>query len=423
MRGRGQSIRAMCLAIAIMAACTVISWPSASAASISASSIDETDGIVLAGAASLTVSAGASAATGSVSAADITSAVASIQTAIIEEEAAEEEAEEETEEETAAETEEAEEAQETEEEAEEEEDSPYADIAVSQVGSNSYVNVRTEPNTSSEIVGKIYNNCAATIEEEVEGEDGTWYKITSGNVEGYIKAEYFVTGDEAEELAYEIGKVYAYVLEGGLRLREEASTDAEVITKLWSGEIYTVVDQSIEGWVEITIGDDEDGNAVTGYVAAEYVEVYVKFDKAVTLEEEEEAAASSASYAAAASSASSTRSAIVAYAKQFLGNPYVYGGTSLTNGCDCSGFTKSIMAAFGISIARTSSGQASCGTRVSLSSVQPGDLIFYASGGSIYHVAIYIGNGQVIHAIDESRGIGISSMYFTTPYCAVSVVD
>ena len=306
------------------------------------------------------------------------------------------------------------------------EPSPYANIAVSQVnGDEDYVNIRDAASTEGEILGKIYNNCAATIEESVEAEDGTWYKIHSGSVEGYIKAEYFVTGDEAEALALQIGKMFGYVEEGGLRVRTEPNTESDVITRLYSGEIYTVVESAKDGFVKLYLGDDDEGNAVTGYVAEEYIDVYVKFDKAVSLEEEKEkiAEAKRREEEAAAAAQSSTRNAIVAYAKQFVGNPYVWGGTSLTNGADCSGFTRSVMAHFGIGLSRTSSAQAGDGYRVSLSSVEPGDLIFYASGGSIYHVAMYIGGGRVIHAIDEAHGIGISSMYCMTPYCAVDVID
>lgn len=302
--------------------------------------------------------------------------------------------------------------------------SPYDDIAVSTVnGDDDYVNIRDSASTDGEIVGKIYNHCAADILETVEAEDGTWYKITSGSVEGYIKAEYFVTGEEAKALAMEIGKMFGYVTEGGLRVRTEPNTESEVITKLWSGETYTVLEE-IGDFVKISLGNDDEGNPVTGYISAQYVDVYVKFDEAISLEEEkaqEEEAQRRADEAEAAAQ-SSTRDAVVAYAKQFIGNPYVWGGTSLTSGADCSGFTQSVMAHFGVGLSRTSRAQAGDGYQVSLSAVEPGDLIFYASGGSIYHVALYIGGGQVIHAIDESRGIGISSMYFTTPYCAVDVL-
>lgn len=319
--------------------------------------------------------------------------------------------------------------------AEEEEPSPYDDIAVSTVnGDDDYVNVRDEASTDGEILGKIYNHCAADILETVEAEDGEWYKIRSGSVEGYTKAEYFVTGGEAKELALEIGKMYGYVLEGGLRVRTEPNTDSEVLTKLWSGEVYSVLEEDGD-FVKISLGDDDEGEPVTGYIAAEYVDVYVKFDEAISIEEEQEQkeeeerrareaeeAARKAEEEAEAASSASTRDAVVAYAKQFIGNPYVWGGTSLTNGADCSGFTKSVMAHFGVGLSRTSGAQANDGYRISVGSVEPGDLVFYASGGSIYHVAMYIGGGKVIHAIDESRGIGVSSMYFATPYCAVDVL-
>ena len=316
-------------------------------------------------------------------------------------------------------------AAQTAQEAQAAETSPYENVAVSTVnGDEDYVNIRDAAGTAGVVVGKIYNHCAATIEETVEAEDGTWYKIHSGSVEGYIKAEYFVTGDEAEALALEIGQMFGYVEEGGLRVRTEPNTTSDVITKLWSGETYTVLEQA-DGFVKLSLGDDDNGNAVTGYVAEQYMDVYIKFDKAVSLEEEkaQEEAAKEREEEAAAAANSSERDAIVAYAKQFIGNPYVWGGSSLTNGTDCSGFTRGVLGHFGYGLSRTSRAQAGDGRQVSLGSVQPGDLIFYASGGSIYHVALYIGGGRVIHAIDEAHGIGISSMYCMTPYCAVNVID
>ena len=302
--------------------------------------------------------------------------------------------------------------------------SPYEDVAVSQVnGDDDYVNIRDAANVDGEILGKIYNNCAATIEETVETEDGTWYKIHSGSVDGYIKAEYFVTGEEAEELALKIGKMFGYVEEGGLRVRTEPTTESDIITTLWAGEKYTVVEQA-DGFVKLSLGDDDDGNPVTGYVAEEYVQVYVKFDKAISLEEEQEmiAEAKRREEEAEAAKKSSKREAVVAYAKQFIGNPYVWGGGSLTNGTDCSGFTRGVLGHFGYGLSRTSRAQAGDGRQVPLNSVEPVDLIFNARGGRIYHVALYIGGGRVIHAIDEAHGIGISSMYWTTPCSAVDVI-
>ena len=274
----------------------------------------------------------------------------------------------------------------------------------------------------------------------------------------------------------EIGKSYAEVSEGGLRLREEPTTESGVIDTLWQGDIYTVMEQE-EDFVKLSLGQDDDGNDVAGYVAKEYVNTYVKFDEAISLEEEEamkeeqakrEEEAKEAEeelervreqenrreepsrnedsgrqetetpetrapetqapeteapapQAPAVEVSNATRDAVVAYAKQFVGCPYVYGGNSLSGGTDCSGFTRGVYAQFGISLPRTSRAQAGAGRTISVGELQPGDLIFYANGGSIYHVAIYIGGGQIIHAIDESQGIGISGLNTGRVYTAVSL--
>jgi cell wall-associated NlpC family hydrolase len=348
----------------------------------------------------------------------------------------------------------------------EKEPSPYENIAVSQVGDDEqYVNIRTDANVDSDIVGKIYNNCAATILDTISTEDGDWYKIKSGSVEGYMKADYFVTGDEAEQVAMEIGKSYAEVSEGGLRLREEPTTESGVIDTLWQGDIYTVTEQQ-DDFVKLSLGQDDDGNDVAGYVAKEYVNTYVKFDEAISLEEEkaieeekarlekeaEEAAEelervreqerraeasrnetsetrapetqapeTQAPEPPAVDVSNASRDAVVAYAKQFVGCPYVYGGNSLSGGTDCSGFTRGVYAQFGISLPRTSGSQANVGRRISVGELQPGDLIFYANGSRIYHVAMYIGGGQIIHAIDESQGIGITGLNTGRVYTAVSL--
>lgn len=360
-------------------------------------------------------------------------------------------------------------------EEEEKEVSPYENIAVSRVGDDQgYVNIRTDANTEAEVVGKIYNNCAATIVDTISAEDGDWYKIKSGSVEGYMKADYFVTGDEAEQVAMEIGKSYAEVSEGGLRLREEPTTESGVIDTLWQGDIYTVMEQE-EDFVKLSLGQDDDGNDVAGYVAKEYVNTYVKFDEAISLEEEQAKLEEEARLEQEAKEAeeelervkeqerenrgeesssrneeperqetsapetqapetrapepeapapevsNASRDAVVAYAKTFVGCPYVYGGNSLSGGTDCSGFTRGVYAKFGISLPRTSRAQASAGRTISVGELQPGDLIFYANGGSIYHVAIYIGGGQIVHAIDESQGIGITGLNTGRVYTAVSL--
>ena len=355
----------------------------------------------------------------------------------------------------------------------------YSNIAVSQV--TDYVNIREQANTSSRIVGKIYNNCAAVIEETVEGEGGSWYRIHSGTVTGYIKAQYFITGEAAEKLAQSIGREFATVNTENLRLREQPDLSSSVLTVLSQGARYVVLgEEGIFYKVEV----DAD---LVGYVAQEYCRTEVEFDQAVSLEEErkrlaeenqrkQEAANAIAAWEQArqteavnsgsaasemliaanpvqsdnshqtsapvpetapgtgnaaagisgpgsAAVVSATRTAIVAYARQFLGNPYVYGGTSLTNGADCSGFTQGVFANFGITTGRSSRDQAERGREIAIDAVQPGDLLFYASGNTINHVALYIGGGQVIHASNSTTGIIISPYNYRTPCKAVSFLD
>ena len=445
-------------------------------------------------------------------------------------------------------------------------ESTYSKVAISKV--SNYVNVRTEANTNSSIVGKIYNNCAATILATVDGEGGKWYQIQSGTVTGYIKAEYFITGAEAEKIAKEIGTVYVTINTTTLRLREQASTDSKTLTLLSQDAEYIEVGEEGD-FVKIEVDA-----SLSGYVHKDYIQERVEFDCAVSLEEEQQAkdeaerlkkeaedaiavmnqlkaatesgqttetapteqgtvtqtappesntnvdttapvetsptentgsapttenvgvivanpnsdgqqdvttiapvvdgtpsaetttenSQNSDNSAAAetgnasgpgskdgpgsttvsstespagpgapttetttvASSpdlTSATRTAIVAYAKQFLGNPYVYGGTSLTTGADCSGFTMRIFEHFGIDTGRSSRDQAAKGKEIAISDIQPGDLLFYASGDYINHVALYIGGGQIIHASNSKTGIIISTAYYRTPYKAVTFLN
>ena len=317
-------------------------------------------------------------------------------------------------------------------------ESPYANIAVSHVSENSYVNVRSEPNTTSEVLGKLYNDCAATILETTDQEDGEWYKIESGSVEGYVKAEYFLTGDAAEERAMEIGKLEGKVNTNGSRLRSDPNlTTSRILTNLYTGEKYNII--GIEGaFYKVVIDED-----LEGYVYQELMDAELKFDTAISLEEEAEQqrqrsraageAVEAAERLAEARTAAATveiedasRDALVAYAKQWVGvTPHVYGGTSLTNGADCSGFVQvCYQNALGISLSRTSRSQASGGREVSLEEVQPGDLVFYNGGGKgIDHVAMYIGGGQVVHASSSRVGTIISNMYYRTPCKAVNYID
>lgn len=294
--------------------------------------------------------------------------------------------------------------------------SEFADIGVSNIDENSYINIRSSASTDSEIVGKLYSNSAVTV-LAVEGE---WYKIHSGNCEGYIKSEYIITGDE--ELAKSISTRVAIVNTDNLNIRDDMSTEGNVIGQVGEGDLLIVVEE-LEGWVKVATDDGE------GYVSAEYVTCKNYYKVAESKEEEEarlrreeearRAANRSTSSGSSSSGSSnadggSTRTynppsggsgqSVVDYACQFVGNPYRYGGTSLTDGADCSGFVMSVYAAFGVGLPHSSSGMRSVGYEVSTSAMQPGDIVCYSG-----HVAIYVGGDTIVHASTPSSGIKYSS--------------
>lgn len=275
----------------------------------------------------------------------------------------------------------------------------YTVLGVANV--TNYLNVREEPNLDGKVLGKLPMNAGCEIIEETNG----WYKVKSGELEGYVAGEYLLTGEAANQRAREALSTVALVKADKLMVREQPNTQCTILTKVAENEELEVA-EVLDGWVRVNI------DSVTGYVCADYVQVYDTLPKGVTLKQ--------LSYG---DGISSTAVDLIEYAKQFLGNPYVWGGTSLTNGTDCSGFTMRIFEHFGYSLNRTSGAQSNNGTRVSLSEIRPGDLLFYYHGNSIGHVAIYIGNGQIIHASTERTGIIIGNAFYTTPACAVRIIQ
>lgn len=278
---------------------------------------------------------------------------------------------------------------------------------------DSYVNIRIKPDEESEIIGKLYKNSAATILEEKED----WCKVKSGTVTGYIKSEFLTTGKEAQRLSEKVGQTIATVTAKTLRVRSKASTDSKILTLVPKGDTYVVTTEK-EDWVKINVD-----NNTSGYVSSDYVRLTKKYEEAVAIKDESTMKTLAASSNTSASEREqSLRDKIVSYALKFEGNPYRYGGTSLTYGADCSGFTQSVFKKYGIGIPRSSREQASGGKRVSLNNIKPGDLIFYRKNGSINHVALYIGNGKVISAKSPSEGIKIVKYNYRTPYKAVSYI-
>ncbi len=356
-------------------------------------------------------------------------------------------------------------------------ESPYANLGISIASESSYVNIRSKADQESEVVGKLYPGCAADILET----DGDWVRIHSGQVDGYIKSEFLAIGTEAEKLIDKVASKFVIVNTETLRVREGQGTDTDIVALIPQGEKYYITKEYDE-WIEILIDVDDTGEGsveqITGFVSRDLVIPDVEFKYAISIEEEkakleaEEKAKraeaerleklaqeqeakrqreaseksqaennaqksessknnsstgsnSGSNYADSSSGSSSSGSEVAGYALNFVGNPYVYGGTSLTNGADCSGFVQSIYSHYGYNISRTSSSQSqSAGKEVSLSSLQAGDLIFYRNGsGNVSHVAMYIGGGRVVHASNPRDGIKTSNVDYRTPYKARRILN
>ena len=297
----------------------------------------------------------------------------------------------------------------------------YSNLVIADV--KSYVNIRSIPSEDGEVVGKLYDNSVGNYLEEENG----WVKIESGSCVGYVKAEYCVTGEAANELAKEVGRRTATVMTETLNVRKKPNTESSILGQVPRGEELTVTDEA-GGWVQIKI---EEGY---GYVSEEYVTLSIEFVEAESKEEERERLAKEeaerqealeksrkaqeAAAAAAAEEAAKIQEAaevagysgddlgqqVANFALQFVGNRYVYGGTSLTNGADCSGFTLAVYANFGVSLPHSAAAQNKKGVNVgSIDNAVPGDLVYYSG-----HIGIYIGNGQIVHASNPRKGIIIS---------------
>lgn len=276
----------------------------------------------------------------------------------------------------------------------------YTNLGIADVESGN-LNVRAVPSTDGRLVGKMPQNAACEILDTADG----WAHITSGEVEGYVSMDYLLTGAAAKLYAKDLVTAVAKVNVDALKVRDDASLDGAVLTQVPLNEELDYI-ETVGEWVKVSI-DGEDA-----YVFGEYVTIEEKLKTAVTMTE--------LKYG---NGVSNLRVDIAEYAKQFVGNRYKWGGTSLTKGADCSGFVLAVYKKFGIKVSHSSKAQAKEGKKIKASELQPGDLVFYAnSSGSINHVSMYIGGGKVIHASSPKTGIKISKYNYRTPVKYVDII-
>lgn len=277
----------------------------------------------------------------------------------------------------------------------------YVNLGIANV--NDHLNIREAPDEKADLVGKMTKHAAC----EILDVSGNWAHIKSGKVEGYCTTEFLYTGAKALEIAEKEITLVATIKTTTLFVREEPSTDAAVVTMVPIDEEYVVTegDKGSE-WLKIEIDEDD------GWISAEYVTLAETLDKAMSMKE--------LKYG---EGVSDVRVSLVNYAKQFIGNRYVWGGTSLTKGADCSGYVQSIFRKYGVYLPRTSAAQSTVGKKISASDAQPGDLFFYARGGRIGHVGIYIGGGQIVNAHSRRTGIRIDNAYYRKPAVVRRVLD
>jgi uncharacterized protein YgiM (DUF1202 family) len=275
----------------------------------------------------------------------------------------------------------------------------YTNLGIAVV--DDHLNVRETPDDSSKIVGKMSTDTGCEILEIV----GDKAHIVSGSVEGYVSVDYILTGDYAATYASQIVKKLATVSADGLKVRTAPDLEADVINMVAYGEELEVLEE-LEGWVKVSYDGEE------AYVNSEFVSVGEDLKTALKMSE-----------FLFGEGVSDVRVSLCEYAKQFIGNPYVWGGTSLTKGADCSGYVLSIFGKYGYSLPHSSRAQATMGTKTTVAEAKPGDLVFYSKGGRVNHVAIYIGGGQVVHASSPKYGIRITSVYYRTPTAVRRIIQ
>ena len=330
----------------------------------------------------------------------------------------------------------------------------YSNFAIANV--DKYVNVRNSPNTDAEIVGRMYDGSVAQIQSEVEGDngDGKWLEVISGNLSGYIKAEYFIYGNDAVKVIDEYVDRYALVKADCLNIRENPNVESKRIGYALNGEKLRIESsETIEAengdstkWLKVHYAEDK-----TGYVSAEYADIREEFIYAKTMEEirakeaeekallarqkeDEKKKPENVQIVATApaepvstpnySASGNIRSDVVNFAMQYVGYPYVHGGNSLATGTDCSGFTSLVYAQFGYGLSRTPGGQLSSnGRSISLDQAQPGDIICYGKGSKCTHVALYIGGGQIVHAANPRKGVVVYNVGYDNIIGVKNVID
>ncbi|MBR5348401.1 MAG: SH3 domain-containing protein [Lachnospiraceae bacterium] len=266
-----------------------------------------------------------------------------------------------------------------------------------------YLNVRNAPSTKTgKVVGKLYKYSGVDLLEP--SADGHWFHIISNDVDGWINAEYVAIGEEARRLAIENCFPGIKVTAKTLNVRSGPSTKTDIITKISKGSVFVVT--GFEGeWIKIDLGSEDEG-----YVHSEFTDWFYMLPEAVEYTEPE---------------ISPIRKQIIDFAMEYLGGTYKYGGTKLGVAVDCSGFTMRVFEHFGYQLSRTAAYQMkNNGVPVDFKDMKPGDLIFFwsAKRNCVGHVGIYIGNGKMIHAASEKRGIVIDRYDYMTPIAARNVL-